>query len=147
MLFHVAPVGAIAAGHAGEIVAHGEDDGGNGAGAGSVEDDLAAVEQFLKALGGHAFEERELVGVVVVEGGSVDGGLFGYVSDGNFFKGLGFEELLEGLMEHVASAADPGVDCFARIRKSLEHGDLESSLHRMLQKRRMSCFDESTHVG
>jgi hypothetical protein len=93
----------------GEEVADAEDDAGEGVGAGSVEDDAALVEEGVEAAGYHAFEEREFVGVVGVEGGAVEAGGVGDLLDGELVEVAGVEEVGEGLLEELAGAADARV--------------------------------------
>ena len=86
-------VGVVWAEGLGEEVADAEDDAGEGAGAGAVEDDAALGEQGVEAAGDHAFEEGELVGVVGVEGGAVDAGGVGDLLDGELVEVAGAEEV------------------------------------------------------
>ncbi len=105
---------AVAAGRVvpvlGKVVADAEDDAADGGDAGAVEVDAAAVEKLVEAVGDEALEEGELVGVVGVEGGAVDGGGVGDVLDGDFFELFCFEEFIEGLLEEFAGAADAWVE-------------------------------------
>jgi hypothetical protein len=94
----------------GEEVADAEDDAVDGGDAGSVEVDAALIEELVEAGGDEALEEGELVGVVGVEGGAVDGGGVGDVLDGDLFELFCFEELIEGLLEELAGAADARVE-------------------------------------
>ncbi len=93
-----------------EVVADAEDDAADGGDAGAVEVDAALVEELVEALGDEALEEGELVGVVGVEGGAVDGGGVGDVLHGDLLKLVCFEEFIEGLLEEFAGAADAGVE-------------------------------------
>jgi len=93
-----------------------------GAGAGAVEDDVAGGEEGVELAGDDALEEGELVGVVSVEGGAVDGGGFGDVLHGNLFEFLGSEEVNEALLEKLAGAADARVE----ILRGLELGGHEA---------------------
>ncbi len=63
----------------------------------------------MEAAGNHALEERELVGVVGVEGGAVDAGGVGDLLDGELVEVAGAEESGQGLLEVLAGAADARV--------------------------------------
>ncbi len=84
-------VGELAEG-LGEEVADAEDDAVEGAAAGAVEDNAALVEEGMETAADDALEERELVGVVGVEGGAVDAGCIGDLLDGDFVELAGVEE-------------------------------------------------------
>jgi len=98
-------VGELAEG-LGEEVADAEDDSGQGAGTGTVEDYAAFGEEGVEAASDHALEQGEFVGVVGVEGGAVDAGCVGDFLDGELIEVSGAEKLGEGLLEEVAGAAD-----------------------------------------
>ena len=68
----------------------------------------------MEAAGNHALEERELVGVVGVEGGAVDAGGVGDLLDGELVEVAGAEESGQGLLEVLAGAADARVLGFRR---------------------------------
>ena len=97
----------------GEVVAGREDDGAGCRGAGAVEEHVALVEELVETASDHGFVEGELVVVVVVEGGAVDGGGVGDVLDGDLIEGLCFHEVAEGSLEELAGAADSWVSYFA----------------------------------
>ncbi len=97
----------------GEVVAGREDDGAGCRGAGAVEEHVALVEEHVEAAGDHGFEESELVGVVVVEGGAVDGGGVGDVLDGDLVDVLCLHEVTQRSLEELAGAADAWVANFA----------------------------------
>jgi hypothetical protein len=115
---HLAGGGAVGGGvlgeGLGEEVADAEDDAGEGVGAGAVEDDAALGEEGVEAAGDHALEERELVGIVSVEGGTVDAGGVGDLLDGELVEVAGAEESGEGLLEELSGAADARVLGFQR---------------------------------
>ena len=90
----------------GEVVAGGEDHCACSRRAGAVERDVALVEELVEAAGDGGVEESVFVGVVVVEGGAVDGGCFGDVLDGNFVEGLCLHKAGESFLEELASAPD-----------------------------------------
>ena len=96
----------------GEVVAGGEDHCAGSRRAGAVERDVALVEKLVEAAGDGGVEERVLVGVVVVEGGAVDGGGFGDVVDGDLVESLCLHEAGESFVEELASAADPRIAYF-----------------------------------
>jgi hypothetical protein len=96
----------------GEVVAGGEDDCTGGGRAGAVELDVAVVEEFVEIACDGGFEEGVLVGVVVVEGGSIDGGGFGDVLDGDIVEALCLHEGSEGLLQELAGAPDPWIAYF-----------------------------------
>ncbi len=105
--------GAVAGVDLGEVVAGREDDGTGRGGTGSVEEDVALVEELVESASDHGFVEGELVVVVVVEGGAVDGGGVSDVLDGDLVQGLCFHEVAEGSLEELAGAADSWVFYFA----------------------------------
>lgn len=96
----------------GQVIADSQHDGGEGGGAGAVELDVSFAEEFLEAAGDDAFEEGELVGVMVVEGDSVDGGGVGDVLDGDLVEVLFLEERFEGVLQEEAGTANARVDWF-----------------------------------
>ena len=71
------------------------------------------MEEFVESAGSERVEQGELVGVVVVEGGAVDGGGFCDLLDGDFFKFPGPQERLQSLLEKLTGAADARVADFA----------------------------------
>jgi len=72
----------------GDVVAGGEDNSAGGGGAGAIEGYIALVKKNVEAAGDHGFEEGVFVGVMVVEGGAIDGGRVGDVLYGNLFDVL-----------------------------------------------------------
>src|SRR5580698_2770371 len=104
--------GAVTGVDLGEVVASREDDGTGRGGTGAVEEHVALVEELVEAASDHGFVEGELVVVVVVEGGAVDGGSVGDVLDGDLVQGFCFHEVAEGSLEELAGAADSGVFYF-----------------------------------
>lgn len=106
--------GSLATGHlsGGDEVADADDEGFEGCGAGAVEGDSAFGQQFVEAGADGALKEREFVGVVVVEGGAVYGGFFGYVLHGNGVELLLFHEFDESLLEKLAGSQDAGIHRF-----------------------------------
>jgi hypothetical protein len=101
----------------GEEVADAEDDASEGIGTGAIEDDSAPGEEGVEAAGDHALEEGELVGVVGVEGGTVDAGGVGDLLDGELVEVAGAEEGGQGLLQKLAGAADARVLGFQGLRR------------------------------
>ncbi len=97
----------------GEVVAGGENDCAGGGGAGAVELDVALVEKTVEAASDDSFEERVLVGVVVVKGCAVDGGGFRDIVDGYLVEGLCLHQVEESFLEELAGAPDARIAYFA----------------------------------
>ena len=125
----VAAVGVFGA-DLSEVIAGSFDDGAGGAGAGAVELNFAGVKEPMEAAGDHGVQQGELVGVVVVEGGAVDGGPFGDVLDGDFFETLRLHEGAQGSLEKLPGAADAWIANFAV-------GDGHRSIHYQSTKRKI----------
>jgi len=96
----------------GEVVADGEDDGAGRGGAGSVVADAALMEQDVKAACDHGVEKGEFVGVMVVEGGAIDGGQVRDVLYGDLVEALTLHEGLQGTLKKLPGAPDAGIAYF-----------------------------------
>jgi len=96
----------------GEVVTGGEDDGAGSGRAGAVEGNVALMQELVEASANHGGEEAELVGVVVVEGGAIEGGGFGDVLDGDLFEAFRLHEVAQGSLQELAGAADAGIADF-----------------------------------
>ena len=84
----------------------------------------------MEAAGDHRIQECELVVVVVVEGGAINGRRLGDVLDGDIFKAFCLQQVAQGSLEELAGAADARVADFAvgnRHDNSLDEGNKEKS--------------------
>lgn len=104
----------------GEKVADAESDAEKRAATSAIESDISGGQKVMELAGDDALEQGELVWVMGVKGGAIDGCGVGDVQDGDLFELLGLEEMNEGLLKQLASAANARVE---RLR------DLEFSGH------------------
>ncbi len=98
----------------GDEVADAEDDGLEGRGATGAEGDAAPGQQFVETTSDGTLEQGEFIGVVIVEGGAVNGGGLGDVLHRDGVELLYLHQLDEGLLEELAGAQDAGVDGLLR---------------------------------
>lgn len=96
----------------GEVVAGCEDDGAGRGGTGSVVTDTALMQELVETAGDHGVEQGEFVGVVVVEGGAIDGGKVGDVLYGDFVEALILHEGLQGALKKLPGATDAWIANF-----------------------------------
>ena len=96
----------------GEVVAGSQNDGAGSGGTGAIEADVALVQERVESARDCSFEKGELVGVVVVEGGAVDGGSVGDVVDGDLVEALCLHKGEEGSVKELPGSSDARVADF-----------------------------------